>query len=109
VVFANPVDVESVKARGKTGEKALLGRSRTANGRKSRIDLRELELVRGQLWRADESFIQIMDVGKMLVHYRRSSRPETRSAPVRINSKTEILGYLRRHQAVLLEEPALSK
>ena len=63
-----------------------------------------LVFARGQLWKTSEAYIQIMEVGKMLVHYRRAARAETRGAPIRINSKEEVQAYLRKHRAVLAEE-----
>jgi hypothetical protein len=65
-----------------------------------------LNLARGQVWKTEEHYLQILDVGKTLVHYRRAVRPDTKGTPVKINSREEILTYLRKHQAVLVTDSA---
>jgi hypothetical protein len=76
---------------------------RPTGARKSSGRGRAIELTRGQLWKTGEAYLQIMEVWRMLVHYRRATRPETRGMPVRINSKAEIQAYLRKQQAVLVD------
>jgi hypothetical protein len=77
--------------------------SRTTSARKPAGRGRAIELTRGQLWKSGEAYLQIMEVGRMLVHYRRGARPQTRGMPVRINSKAEIQASLRKQQAVLVD------
>ena len=76
---------------------------RPTGARKSSGRGRAIELTRGQLWKSGAAYLQIMEVGRMLVHYRRAARPQTRGMPVRINSKAEIQGSLRKQQAVLVD------
>jgi hypothetical protein len=63
-------------------------------------------LARGQVWKTDESYLQILDVGKTLVHYRKAVRPDTKGTPVKINSREEIQVYLRRNRTVLVTDSA---
>ena len=89
-----------VKSAARSGGKAP---SRITVDRKSGAKVGAIELTRGQLWKTAEAYLQIMEVGRMLVHYRRAARPETRGMPVRINSKEEIQAYLRKQRAILVD------
>lgn len=76
---------------------------RTTVARKPSVRVRTIELTRGQLWKSGDAYLQIMEVGRMLVHYRLTARPQSRGMPVRINSKEEIQDYLRKQRAVLVD------
>jgi hypothetical protein len=66
----------------------------------------EFNLARGQVWKTEEAYLQILDVGKTLVHYRKAVRPDTKGTPVKINSREEIIVFLRKNRAVLITESA---
>jgi hypothetical protein len=40
------------------------------------------------------------------VHYRKAVRADTKGTPVKINSRAEIISYLKKNRAVLVTESA---
>ena len=64
-------------------------------------------LAKGQLWRTPECHIQIMDLGKTLVHYKmlRDVRQMRRTQMSRIDSME---GYLKTNRAQLVEKSAVA-
>ena len=70
------------------------------NGKKS-----SPALAKGQLWRTEKGHIQIVDLGKMLVHYKmlRDLRQMRRTQMSRIDTME---GYLKTNRAQLVESRA---
>jgi hypothetical protein len=70
------------------------------NGKKS-----SLALAKGQLWRTEQCHIRIVDLGKMLVHYKmlRDLRQMRRTQMSRIDS---MVVYLKTNRAELVENSA---
>ena len=64
-------------------------------------------LAKGQLWRTETTHIQIVDLGKMLVHYKmlRDLRQMRRTQMSRIDS---MLAYLKTNRAQLVENIAVA-
>jgi hypothetical protein len=64
-------------------------------------------LAKGQLWRTNNGHIRIVDLGKMLVHYKmlKDVRQMRRTQMSRIDS---MLAYLRTNQAQLVEDIAVA-
>ena len=64
-------------------------------------------LAKGQLWRTEKCHIQIMDLGKTLVHYKmlRDVRQMRRTQMSRIDS---MIGYLKTNRAQLVESSAVA-
>src|SRR2546428_6897591 len=60
-----------------------------------------LPLAKEQLWKTPEGYIQIMDVGKTLAHYKKLTRLEARAVPVKIISISALQEYLRQNGATL--------
>ena len=62
-------------------------------------------LARGQLWRTEHGHIQIVDLGKLLVHYRmlKDLRQMRRTQMSRIDS---MVTYLKTNRAQLVENEA---
>jgi len=62
-------------------------------------------LAKGQLWRTEQAHIQIVDLGKTLVHYKmlRDVRQMRRTQMSRIDTME---GYLKTNQAQLVERRA---
>jgi hypothetical protein len=62
-------------------------------------------LAKGQLWSTTKGHIQIVDLGKMLVHYKmlRDLRQMRRTQMSRINTME---GYLKTNRAQLVESSA---
>ena len=71
-------------------------------GRGKRPETRP-ELLKGQVWKASDTYILITEVGKLLIHYRVGSRPNIHTTPARISSKQDVQAYLERHDGVLLK------
>jgi hypothetical protein len=99
---ARPQKVTSVKRRAKEELSPSKGLPRAGSPDPSLL----FSLARGQVWKTDEAYLQILDVGKTLVHYRRAVRPDTKGTPVKINSREEIQVYLRKNRAVLVTDAA---
>ena len=62
-------------------------------------------LAKGQLWRTEKGHIRIVDLGKMLVHYKmlRDLRQMRRTQMSRIDTME---GYLKTNRAQLVESSA---
>ena len=62
-------------------------------------------LAKGQLWRTEKGHIQIVDLGKMLVHYKmlKELHQMRRTQMSRIDTME---GYLKTNRAQLVEESA---
>ena len=72
------------------------------NGKKS-----SPALAKGQLWRTEDCHIQIVELGKMLVHYKmlRDVRQMRRTQMSRIDS---MVAYLKTNRAQLVEDSAVA-
>ena len=64
-------------------------------------------LAKGQLWKTEECHIQIVDLGKMLVHYKmlRAARQMRRTQTSR---RDTMVGYLKTNRARLVESTAIA-
>jgi hypothetical protein len=60
----------------------------------------------GQVWKMDDSILQIRLVGKTLVHYKHY-QGQAKRPPILLIGKTVLDRFLQQHDAVLLPEPAL--
>ena len=65
----------------------------------------EIVLESGQLWRTNRGYIQIIQLGKTLAHYRQSTRADQRGIPVLIASMKTMREMLRSGEAKLVETP----
>jgi hypothetical protein len=72
------------------------------NGKKT-----SLALAKGQLWKTEKGHIRIVDLGKMLVHYKmlRELHQMRRTQMSRIDT---MLGYLKTNGAQLVESSAIA-
>jgi hypothetical protein len=60
-----------------------------------------MTLQTGQLWRVEDSNLQITHVGKRLIHYQRT-KGQTKRSPIRMSAKLDLEKYLKEHGGVLL-------
>ena len=67
---------------------------------KSRIPLKPL--VTGQIWRMEDSHLDIDLVGKYLVHYK-LIKHEAKRTPMSLSNKKAVEKYLKVNKAVLIE------
>ena len=72
------------------------------NGKKT-----SLALAKGQLWKTEKGHIKIVDLGKMLVHYKmlRELHQMRRTQMSRIDT---MVGYLKTNGAQLVESSAIA-
>lgn len=63
----------------------------------------KVTLDRGQIWRTEKGYIEIVQLGKTLAHYRRSAMPRQKGLPVFLTSMTAMTEMLERGQAELME------
>ena len=68
----------------------------------SRASRAPLELAKGQLWRTQEGFLEIVDI-KRLVHYRLLKRPGQRLVRTQMTNSEDLQDYLKGHEAELVE------
>jgi hypothetical protein len=59
-------------------------------------------LIKGQIWKLENGFIKIGHHGKLLVEYKRLRKPEQRRAPSSLIRPDELVNYLRKNKAQLL-------
>jgi hypothetical protein len=67
---------------------------------KSRIPLKLLET--GQVWRMEDSHLDINRVGKYLVHYK-LIKQEAKRTPMSLSSIKDVEKYLKDNKAVLVQ------
>ncbi len=60
-------------------------------------------LAKGQLWKLSHAYIEIVELGKRLLHYRMMSRPDERGARTLLSGVDTMWGYLRSRHAELVE------
>src|SRR5579883_3587410 len=59
-------------------------------------------LMKGQIWKLKNGFIQIGHQGKLLVEYKILRTPEQRRAPSSLVRPAELVNYLRKNEAQLV-------
>jgi hypothetical protein len=59
------------------------------------------ELAKGQLWKADNSYLQIVDLEKRLIHYKLMKKPD-QPAATRLIRIDVLAVYLRATEATLM-------
>lgn len=61
----------------------------------------------GQLWKIENGYVHIVDVGKRLVHYKTLRQPNQRAAVIRMIGIEELLKYLSHCEGQLVELAAV--
>jgi hypothetical protein len=69
--------------------------------KKSRYSLKPFEP--GQIWEVADTRLQISQVGKRLVHYKRY-KVAARGVPTSLAAIPELEKFLRQHRAILVQE-----
>lgn len=59
------------------------------------------DLKTGQLWKTENRFLQVTDVGRILVHYQLLTQPDRKAAATRVATRRAMVGYLMRTKATL--------
>ena len=61
----------------------------------------------GQLWKIENGYVHIVDVGKRLVHYKTLRQPNQRAAVIRMIGIEALLNYLSHCEGQLVELAAV--
>ena len=61
----------------------------------------------GQLWKIENGYVHIVDVGKRLVHYKTLRQPNQRAAVIRMIGIEALLKYLSQCEGQLVELAAV--
>jgi hypothetical protein len=56
-------------------------------------------LVKGQIWKVKDTYVQIVDAGKTLIHYTMSPKPRQRGLRVHMASRETVLDFLKSNRA----------
>src|SRR3974390_861009 len=65
-------------------------------------DLSSGPMAKGQLWKVDESYLQIVDLGKRLIHYKLMKKPDQKAVITRMIGIEALAVYLRSNEATLV-------
>jgi hypothetical protein len=66
-------------------------------------------LAKGQLWRTEKAYVQIVELGKRLIHYKMPRELGQRAVKTHTVGIETLESYLKTHRARLVEEPAVAK
>ena len=59
-------------------------------------------LAKGQLWKVDDAYLQIVELGKRLIHYKLMRKPDQKAVMTRMIGIESLAVYLRSNEAVLV-------
>jgi hypothetical protein len=63
-------------------------------------------LAKGQLWRTEKAYVQIVEMGKRLIHYKMPRELGQRAVKTHTVGIETLASYLKTNRATLVEEPA---
>jgi hypothetical protein len=66
-------------------------------------------LAKGQLWQTDKTYVQIVEMGKRLIHYKMPRELGQRAVRTHTVGIETLVSYLKTHRARLVAAPAPSK
>jgi hypothetical protein len=61
-------------------------------------------LLKGQIWKVKDTYVQIVDAGKTLIHYTMSPKPRQRGLRVHMATRETVQDFLKSNQAKLTVE-----
>jgi hypothetical protein len=61
-------------------------------------------LLKGQIWKVNETYVQIVDAGKTLIHYTMSPKPRQRGLRVHMATRETVQDFLRSNRAKLVNQ-----
>jgi hypothetical protein len=70
--------------------------------RKAKKKASPQQLAKGQLWRLSNAYIQIVELGKLLIHYKMMSRPDETGARTQMSGIETMWVYLKTRHAQLV-------
>ena len=65
-------------------------------------------LEKGQLWKVDDNYLQIVDLGKRLIHYKLMKKPDQKAVITRMIGVEALAVYLRSNEATLVAQPRVA-
>ena len=60
-------------------------------------------LVKGQVWKVNDGYVQIVEIGKRLIHYKMFKGQQSRAVPVKMTSLNTVQDYLKSNRAALVK------
>jgi hypothetical protein len=60
-------------------------------------------LLKGQIWKVKDTYVQIVDAGKTLIHYTMSPKPRQRGLRVHMATRETVQDFLKSNQAKLVD------
>jgi hypothetical protein len=61
-------------------------------------------LIKGQIWKVKDTYVQIVDAGKTLIHYTMSPKPRQRGLRVHMATRETVQDFLKSNRAKLVTE-----
>ena len=61
-------------------------------------------LLKGQIWKVKDTYVQIVDAGKTLIHYTMSPKPRQRGLRVHMATRETVQDFLKSNRAKLVPE-----
>ncbi len=58
-------------------------------------------LIKGQIWKVKDTYVQIVDAGKTLIHYTMSPKPRQRGLRVHMATRETVQDFLKSNGAKL--------
>jgi hypothetical protein len=71
--------------------------------KKAKKKISSPQLAKGQLWRLSNAYIQIVELGKRLIHYKMMSQPDETGARTQMSGIETMWVYLRTRHAQLVK------
>ena len=66
----------------------------------------EAELAKGQVWKMENAYLQIMDRGKRLIEYKMMKERGKRAVRTQMSAIAAVEAYLKENEAELVEDAA---
>jgi hypothetical protein len=71
---------------------------------KARNRLAAITLAKGQVFKVDDNYLEIVGIGKHLTHYKLSASLKQRGVPTRLGGIHDVEKYLKTKKAKLIKE-----
>src|SRR5262252_4932165 len=79
-------------------------RTAKATAPRSKPGANPVSLLKGQIWKVNETYVQIVDAGKTLIHYTMSPKPRQRGLRVHMATRETVLDFLKSNRAKLIPQ-----
>ena len=70
---------------------------------KAKNRISSIALEKGQLWKLEDTHIQIVEVGKTLIHYKRFSNLKQKGVPTKLERAGTVADFLKAKRATLVQ------